>query len=496
MHTICFTENEMAAFAAASGDVNPIHINESVSRAEPFEAPVVYGVLGVLAVLGTVNVRPGRVLRLVDATFSHAMLVGNTYQLSASEHGDLDATTVITDSDIRLCTVKASYIEGTNLSVQVAEVPRRLQEPLVFSRSSIEDLEVVTGQYGGNIDSTRWLERRFCVAQQGVSGYALQGLLCLSYIIGMRLPGVGGMLSRLQVVLPKVDDRDGPPLCREPLSYSALVTDFNPDLGEVTVSGAMHHCEQRVAMFTCEVHLSGVSSKSDYQQIERRLGVSNSLEGRVAVVVGASRGLGATLAQGMASQGCYVYACSRTGDGPESRPTWSGSVEHVRGECGDPDFCQRLLARILQRHGGVHFLLCCAAPRVGAIGFGTQSMGRFNHFIRQSIELVTVPTAAFISALDEQEGGYLLVSSSALDSMPREWGHYVAAKAAGEAVVVWAGKRFANVEMVVARVPRIGGGWSGAATGRDDMVAPEDVAALLVNRLAKRVAAGVHIVEW
>jgi NAD(P)-dependent dehydrogenase (short-subunit alcohol dehydrogenase family) len=495
VHTICFTEQEMAAFADASGDVNPIHMNKAASGADPFEAPVVYGVLGVLASLGKVNLSPGRVVRVIDATFNHAMLVDNAYQVAVSEHRDLDATITISDSDICLCTVRASYVEGPNPSVQVAQGTGRSEEPLVLSRSPVEPLEAVAGQYGGSIDSTRWLERRFYV-QQALGGYAMHVLLCLSYLIGMRLPGVGGTLSRLRVVFPKIDDSDHPKSGERSLSYVASVAELNADLGEMTVSGVIDHSEQRVAMFTCEAHLSGGSPSNDYQLIEQRLGVSDNLKDRVAVVVGASRGLGAALAQGMASQGCHVYACSRTGDGPEGGPTWNGSVEHVRGECSDPEFCRRLLAHILRRHDGVHFLLCCAAPRVNAIGFEIQSMGRFNHFIRRSVELVTVPTAAFIRSVDEQGGSYLIVSSSALATMPLEWGHYVAAKAACEAVVVWAAKRFANVEMVVARVPRIGRGWSGAATGRDDMMAPEDVATLLVNRLAERVAAGVHIVEW
>jgi hypothetical protein len=485
----------MAAFADASGDVNPIHADESSSSRRSFDAPVVYGVLGIMEALGAVDIRAGQVLHSLDATFSHPMLVGNSYQVAVCEQGDLAATAAINDSDMCMCSVKASYIGGVSSEVRVREGSSRLEEPVMLNRSAIESLEVVTGQYGGRTDSTRWLERRFHLARHGVGGYALHGLLCISYVIGMRLPGVGGMLSRLQMFLPAIDEDCAPPSISEPLSYTALVTDFNPDLGEVTVCGTINQCGRRVVMFTCEVNLSGRAHTHNYQCAERRLGVSGDLEGRVAVVVGASRGLGAALAQGMASQGCYVYACSRTGGGQEGAPTWNGSVEHVRGECGDPEFCRALLERIIKRHGGMDFLLCCAAPKIGAIGFGIPSMSRFNQFIGQSIELITVPTAAFIGVLDNKEGGYLLVSSSALDTMPREWGHYVAAKAAGEAIAVWASKRFANVETVIARVPRMGRGWDGA-TGRDDLHAPEEVAARLVSRLLTRQSAGIHIMEW
>ena len=75
MRTICFTKREMQAFADASGDVNPPHMEDQTVAPRRFEAPVVYGVLGVLAALGALKDRSGSVLRALDANFHRPLFV-------------------------------------------------------------------------------------------------------------------------------------------------------------------------------------------------------------------------------------------------------------------------------------------------------------------------------------------------------------------------------------------------------------------------------------
>jgi NAD(P)-dependent dehydrogenase (short-subunit alcohol dehydrogenase family) len=498
VHTICFTEQEMEAFADASGDVNPLHLNDKVVVAGGFEAPVVYGVLSVLAALSALKDRPGQVLRRVDASFNRPLFVGSRYRLKVHEGDACHATILIFDSDLQTCTVRASFAEGTMPAARVGAEPTRLPEPFEPSVEELESGLLVTGRYGASGGSMRWLEEHFCLPARGVGCYALHGLLCTSYLIGMRLPGLGSLISRLQFALTQAVEPESAPRCTGPLTYEASVVELEADLGEVAVSGVFEHGERRVAMFTCQTHLSPLLAASDCRRVERYLEASDRLQGRVAVVVGASSGLGAAIAQGMASQGCDVYACSRSGKEPERcASSWIGSIEHACGDGSDPEFCRNLLERIMERHSGVDFLLCCAAPQLSGIGFGTHSMARFNDFLQRSIELVTVPMATFLQPIQIRAGGCLVVSSTALITLPREWGHYVAAKAACEGLAVWSAKRFPEVEIVVARVPRLGRKQriTNGAAG-EDTVELEEAAARLVNRLAERIRSGVHLVEW
>jgi NAD(P)-dependent dehydrogenase (short-subunit alcohol dehydrogenase family) len=488
----------MDRFACASGDRNPLHAERAAGETRRHEAPIVYGVLSVLAAIGAAQVAPGRALCRVDASFSHPLFVGCEYELEVIERDDVHASIRILDSDLRAFTIGASFaVDGGGARAAGGDAsPRALA----------------------------WLRERFRLSPRGVSDYALQGLLYASYLIGMELPGRGATMLRLRLALAPPAIGSSEPAagaaaatgCARgavgPLSCRSWLADLEQETGIASVASVLRDGERIVARLTCQAQPAPVPARPDMRRLIASTGVSDRLEGRVAVVVGASRGLGAALAQGLAAQDCAVYACSRGGGGEvagdsrgagggaagESRGAGAyegacggrGSIEPVRGDAGEPGFCRDLLARIVARHEGVDFLVCCAAPSLGAIGFGPASMSRFNGFVERSVALVTVPMATFLRAVQARAGSCLLVSSTAVTTLPRDWGHYVAAKAAGEAVAVWSARRFPEIEMVVARVPRLSGSGTGAGLG------VEEVAGRLVDRLARSEGAGVHLVEW
>jgi NAD(P)-dependent dehydrogenase (short-subunit alcohol dehydrogenase family) len=496
--TICFTKGEMELFAEASGDLNPLHLQDQTVASGRFEAPVVYGVLGVLAALGALRARPGLALHAIDASFNRPLFAEHRYRLEVHEGDAFHACVMISDSGLRAFTVRMSFAGVADPPAHVGSQARRLREPLEPRIQELEGGLPATGSYGASHGSAKLLETRFCLPARGVGPYALHGLLCASYLVGMRLPGLGSLISRLQFVLVRAKPLypKSEPRFIGPLTYRAAVVEFDADLGEATVSAALDHGARKVANFTCQTQARSPRAASNPRRIERHLQVSSRLQDHVAVVVGASRGLGGALALGLASQGCDVYACSRSGDGPRGVLSWSGSIEHSRGDGSDPEFCRDLLERIMLRRDRIDFLLCCAAPRLYSIGFGTYSMARFNDFVQRSIELVTVPMATFLTAVQMRAGGCLFVSSTALETQPREWGHYVTAKAAGEALAIWSTRCFPDVEMVVARVPRLGLGWRNSERIEEDALETEQAAAHLVDRLAERVGPGVHLVEW
>ena len=87
------TAVELALFAAASGDHNPLHLDAAVARAAGFERPVVHGMLtmAVVARLFTHRFGAGSV-RAFDTRFTGVALLGDTLHASAvltgTEDGD------------------------------------------------------------------------------------------------------------------------------------------------------------------------------------------------------------------------------------------------------------------------------------------------------------------------------------------------------------------------------------------------------------------------
>jgi NAD(P)-dependent dehydrogenase (short-subunit alcohol dehydrogenase family) len=87
----------------------------------------------------------------------------------------------------------------------------------------------------------------------------------------------------------------------------------------------------------------------------------NSLEGKVALVTGASRGIGAAVARSLAAQGVSLGLASRSGDD-------LGIEEAVAAPCDvrRPDDLESLAAATAERFGGLDILVANAG--VGAYG--------------------------------------------------------------------------------------------------------------------------------
>lgn len=483
----------MEAFARASGDVNPVHLPGSPASDSPFEAPIVYGVLAALAAVGEVAEERDRGLHGLEATFLRPLRVGVEYDLDVRRDRQR-LTACIRDGDLPALKLDARFSGGGVLpAVGPAE---RLEQP---RRCRIEDLAPgasASGGYAGDEESIGWLRERFGLGTPTVSDGLLHALLHASYLVGMVMPGSGSLLSRLRVALAGTAPvATGGGLAAEPLSYRATVVDLQPEVRTVTLAGDLRRRDELIARLTCEAHVPPPPAPLDLGLLEKELRRSSGLlQGRTALVVGGGGRLGAALVHGLASQGCSVYTCSRSGAEREVSARWRGAIHDARGDASDPDHCRRLVRRVVDRHGGLDLLLCCAAPRLEGIGFGPTSVGRFNDFVQRSVELVSVPMATTIEALEEKGGTCLVVSSEAVKTMPREWGHYVAAKGAVEALAVWAARRSPGVGVLVARVPRLDRETLG---GGEDAVARELVAAWLIRRLSSGLGTGgTHLLEW
>ncbi|MEV0381873.1 SDR family oxidoreductase [Nonomuraea sp. NPDC050643] len=142
------------------------------------------------------------------------------------------------------------------------------------------------------------------------------------------------------------------------------------------------------------------------------------LSGRVAVVTGATKGIGLAVTHTLAEEGAHVVAVSRsrTGDLPDK-------VVHVAADLMDPEAPARVMARAVEEFGGVDVLVNNAGgpppgatlPRAGFMTPGDadwRAMFEFNLFSPVRMIRAAVPL------LLERGGGAIVNVSSTLAKQP------------------------------------------------------------------------------
>jgi NAD(P)-dependent dehydrogenase (short-subunit alcohol dehydrogenase family) len=145
----------------------------------------------------------------------------------------------------------------------------------------------------------------------------------------------------------------------------------------------------------------------------RRRAKGEPLAGRVAVVVGGSRGLGLAIARELIERGCRVAICGRDEDTVEraredllARAEIQGGTPVVAGVCDATDEVEvaRFLELVLASFGGIDVLVTVAATiRVGAIE--TASTRDFHEAMESIFWTSAYPTLAVLPLMRRQRGG-------------------------------------------------------------------------------------------
>ena len=176
-------------------------------------------------------------------------------------------------------------------------------------------------------------------------------------------------------------------------------------------------------------------------------------EGKIALVTGASRGIGAATATALAAQGAHVILTARTAKDLEAVEDAifeaGGSATIAPLDLTDGDSIARLAAAVTQRWGKLDILILNAAMLGTLSPVSAIDGAEFARLFTLNVSAQQVMIASFDALLRKSESGRLVALTSSVGATPRAfWGAYGASKAALENLVECYGEEVRNLSQV------------------------------------------------
>jgi NAD(P)-dependent dehydrogenase (short-subunit alcohol dehydrogenase family) len=475
--TIRFREEDLALFCQASGDRNPLHLKEDYASRTAYGQRVVYGVLGAVACLGHVKLPSNQKVTKITADFHRPMFLNVDYRMETVD--SVYAQTVrLFDGTVLVLTltITSGPIPGNQVFFD--------SQPGSFERTEAHDLSWAyvqpnlefSGHYAADSGKLAELCRSWNVT---VDPFVVEALLWSSYFIGMEFPGRRALFFRLSL------DFHCCSRTQAPLHYRGVISSLNQAIEQAKTQISLSADGQQLVSGLLTAFIRPTLDSLDLKDLLAQSADSKSLEGKVALIIGASRGLGAALAGSMALEGAHVMALSRSAgefhaalpDHVKQRILWES------GDSSNPEFISALHHKIIEKFGRLDFLICNASPPIPALRLEINALARIQDYLKRSTDLVLVPLCAFLPLLNEHGGCAIIISSSAVEKPVREWPHYVAAKSAVESFGTIAALQYPKVSALIVRPEKLLTDMTNTPMGRQSAVSP----LLFARQIAKKL---------
>lgn len=181
---------------------------------------------------------------------------------------------------------------------------------------------------------------------------------------------------------------------------------------------------------------------------------SRRLEGRIALVTGATRGIGAAVAIRYAAEGAHVIAVGRTQGGLEDLDDqirlFGSTATLVPQDLTEYDAIDRLAAAVHQRWGKLDILVGNAGALHSLRPLAHYTPAIWDEVMNVNLTVNWRLIRAFEPLLKASVAGRGLFVTSGITRRPRAyWGPYAASKAALEAMVIGYAEEVANTALRV-----------------------------------------------
>lgn len=179
----------------------------------------------------------------------------------------------------------------------------------------------------------------------------------------------------------------------------------------------------------------------------------SGLQGRIALVTGASRGIGAATAEKLAAEGAHVVLTARTAKDLEAVEQRifeaGGSATIAPMDLTEAGNNERLAAAVRERWGKLDIVVLNAAMLGTLAPVPVIDAAEFNRVLTLNLLAQQALIASFDALLRASDAGRLVVLTSSVGQQPRAyWGAYGASKAALENLALSYAEEVQNLSSV------------------------------------------------
>jgi NAD(P)-dependent dehydrogenase (short-subunit alcohol dehydrogenase family) len=468
MQSLRLTLDDLDRFAAQSGDRNPLHVDEAYARRTPFGERVVFGVLSLLRAVATQRPRSSQRMKKITVDFSAPLFAGVDYSVESREE-DAKATTRVLDGKRTLLKAVLLYEPGeaAGSPPPPAPPPRLRSEAARRAPSELGDGTTWRGRYAPRELAS--LMRELALSERGLAWFHVAALLGSTYVVGMELPGERALFTQLKLTFGSAGPESGP---FEVVATARAYDDrFDMLTLDLRMGGASAFCEGEARAIVRRPPID-----VDRERVASLIGSDRPLAGKTALVVGASRGLGAATACALRHMGATVTATYATSVDAARRL----DLRARRCDASDGAAMSVLADEILREAGGLDLVVLAASPSVLPMAIDATNATRVLAFVSRSLALVATPLAVLWPLLEAKSGTAVVVSSVYVDDPPPDFPHYVAAKGAIESFSRAHAATAKKARVLVARAPRFLSDMTNLGS-TEGMARLEDVAAGLAR---------------
>jgi acyl dehydratase len=433
-----FTLNDLQWFATASGDWNPIHVDQLHARRLLVGEVVVHGMFTLLWALQVHSASGGGAVAGIAASFPKPVLIGRRLGLIRELSADTSTVRLsIRDDGTEVVTMLLTLGGSAVHALPHAEQPPHHQPEV----KHFADLKGAAGTLSvtalpGDI------AQAFPQAAQALGAMPVAALMALSRLVGMQCPGLHSLFAGIDI---RIDP------CRTESQIKWQVCRVSVPQAPLRLSLEGSGIAGRLDVFVRPAPVA----QAGMDEVALAVAKGPSLAGQIALIVGGSRGLGELTAKIVAAGGGHPIVTYLHGAADAERVvaeiTYHGGRASVLPMNVEHPGCA---VSQLTREGIVPtHLYYFAAPRIGGHKRGGFDVARWQTFCKLFVEAFAGVVHSVKRAAPVLQVFY--PSTVFIDELPSEYAEYVAAKAAGEAVCKHMAQHISGLGMLVRRLPRM-----------------------------------------